>query len=249
MTMTVTPTKFDTQQVPTDTPLNFAQRLELRAAAPGKRKGARTRDGLKAAAAKLLGTIGYRDLRVSDINEEAGVSNALFYVYFKNKQEITQEVLTEFIETLVPETPGNAPHPATTVEAIYLGNLGYTRVFAANPGLMRCLIQFGDEIPEFGKLWSDWNDRWHDRTLRAIKRRDSASIASADDVFASVCALGMMVDGMLRLLYVERNARALKAANEVGDTPDAIAIFLTRLWYRALFGSEMMWQPSPESAG
>ncbi len=241
--MTVPHAENDAPQASANPPLSFAQRLELRAAAAGKRKGARTRDGLKAAAANLLETIGYRDMRVSDINEQAGVSNALFYVYFKNKQDITQEVLTEFIATLVPEAPADAVHPASTVEAIYLGNLRYTRVFAANPGLMRCLIQFGDETPAFGKLWSDWNDRWHDRTLRAIKRRDSAIIASTGDLFASVCALGMMVDGMLRLLYVERNVRALKAANEVGDTPDAVALFLTRLWYRALFGSEMVWMP------
>lgn len=225
-------------------PLNFAGQLDARAKAKGKRKGERTRDRLKAAAARVLERMTYRDLRVLDIIEEAEVSNGLFYTYFKNKQEITQEVLTEFIDLLVPQTPNDAPHPVTTVEAIYLGNLNYTRVFAANPGLMQCLIQFGDETPEFAKLWSDWNDQWHERTLRAIRRRGSEIADGPHDLFASTCALGMMVDGMLRLLYVEHNARAIRAAQEIGDTPDAIALFLTRLWYRALYGKEMTWHPN-----
>lgn len=225
-------------------PLNFARQLDAMAKAKGKRKGERTRDGLKAAAARVLERMSYRDLRVLDIVEEADVSSGLFYAYFKNKQEVTQEVLTEFIALLVPQAPATAPHPATTVEAMYLGNLNYTRVFAANPGLMRCLIQFGDETPEFAKLWSDWNDQWHDRTLRAIRRRSSEIANCPEDLLASTCALGMMVDGMLRLLYIERNARAIRAAQEVGDTPDAIALFLTRLWYRALFGRNMTWHPS-----
>ena len=56
--------------------LAFAERLSAAAEAPAKRKGERTRALLKAAAAQLLERGGYRALRVTDINEKAGVSNA-----------------------------------------------------------------------------------------------------------------------------------------------------------------------------
>lgn len=224
-------------------PLNFALRLELRAESGKKRKGERTRDRLKAAAARLLEKVGYRDLRVTDINEEAEVSNALFYVYFKNKQEITQEVLEEFLALLeTPQSIGRKS-PASTGEAIYLGNLEYSRSFMANPGLMHCLIQFGDEIPEFGQLWSDWNNRWVDRTIRSLMKRESVKLENAEQIRLAVSGLGLMVDGLLRQIFVEKDKTILKAARSLGASPEALALFVTRLWYRAMFCEELDWKP------
>lgn len=231
------------RQSKADPGLGFAEILEQRALQTSRRKGERTRDRLKIAAARQLETVGYHDVRVSDINEAAGVSNALFYVYFKNKQEISQEVLTEFLATLRPpgvREAGMQTHPA---DSIYRGNLGYARVFAANPGLMRCLIQFGDEIPEFGRLWNSFNNEWSERTLKALKRSDMLKAGGPSEAYLMVAGLGMAVDGLLRMIYVDRNARAEQAAAELGENPDALALLLTRLWYRCLFCRELDWAP------
>ena len=215
---------------------SFAEQLEVRANFSSKRKGERTRDRLKAAAARQLEEVGYRELRVTDINERAGVSNALFYIYFNNKEEITHEVLTEFVETLKPATPRVGS--SGIFDTIYRGNLGYARVFAANPGLMRCLLQFGDEAPEFSRIWHDWNDAWTDRTLRALAK-ESPSTFDGAEVLTAVAALGLMVDGLLRLVYVEQHARVGAAVAEMGAQPEALAAFLTRLWCRALFSERL----------
>ncbi len=224
--------------------LVFADVLELRAQETARRKGERTRDRLKIAAARQMETVGYHDVRVSDINEAAGVSNALFYVYFKNKQEISQEVLTEFLATLRPESGREASPAAHPAESIYRGNLGYARVFAANSGLMRCLIQFGDEIPEFGRLWNGFNDEWSERTLKALGRSGRLQAGSPGEAYLTVAGLGLAVDGLLRLIYVDRNPRAEAAAAELGANPEALALLLTRIWYRSLFCRELDWNPA-----
>lgn len=233
--------------------LAFADELRKAAEDPGKRKGERSRDGLKIAAARELERVGYRDLRVSDINEAAGVSNALFYVYFKNKEEITREVLSEFLASFGREPQrgaGAAPEPGkrSVIQAMYEGNLSYARTFARNPGLMRCLLQFGDEVPEFGRMWRDWNAAWVERSIRALSQDDKVALSRQGELLVTVAALGLMVDGVLRLIYVDDEPRMKQAFKEIGGTPEALALFITRLWVRAVYGKDLDWRPAGAEA-
>lgn len=52
------------------------------------RKGRETRQRIMDAALELLKTCSYKDLNVSEIVSEADVSNATFYVYFKDVEEV-----------------------------------------------------------------------------------------------------------------------------------------------------------------
>ncbi|WP_164847473.1 TetR/AcrR family transcriptional regulator [Sphingobium algorifonticola] len=227
-----------------DDSLSFSRHLTAAAQADGKRKGERTRDRLKAAAVVLLETVGYRELRVTDINEHAGVSNALFYVYFKNKQEITQEVLGEFLNVLGKPQQADRPPHANAAESIYYGNLDYSRSVVANPGLMRCLIQFGDEIPEFGRMWNDWNDNWVERACRALIRHEKPALGSEAELRLAVSGLGLMVDGLLRKIFVENSAGLSTAAGTLERDPETLALFLTKLWYRSIYCRELEWMPA-----
>ena len=52
------------------------------------RKGRETRQKIMDASLELLKTTSYKDLSVSEIASEAGLSNATFYVYFKDVEEV-----------------------------------------------------------------------------------------------------------------------------------------------------------------
>lgn len=52
------------------------------------RKGRETRQKIMEATIELLKTSSYKDLSVSEIAIEAGLSNATFYVYFKDVEEV-----------------------------------------------------------------------------------------------------------------------------------------------------------------
>jgi AcrR family transcriptional regulator len=219
-----------------DTP--YPQYLRSLINAPGKSKGQRTRNALLAAAAELLEKVGYRDLRVTDINERANVSNALFYTYFENKETISREVMTGFLQTLY-EHDENEPKPKSTEESIYRANLYYVRRFAANPGLMRCLLQFGDEIKEFGSLWRESNRIWLQRVVSKLAREPELASLEVDAIWTMVTALGSMVDGMLRMVYIEADSATRLHAGNLPNDAEQFAIFLTRLWVRGLFGRDM----------
>lgn len=215
-------------------PLSYAEFLasEVNAA---KRKGERTRLRLKAAAARLLGKVGYRDLRVSDIHEEADVSNALFYVYFKNKEEISQEVLDGFLAFLEGFPDGERP-PATRFGSIRHGNLRYAQMFAANAGLMRCVFQFADEFPGFAAKWHAWNARWRERTTRAMQRKPDLALSAPGEIDAAVIALGSMIDGFLRMAFIEHEPSL--AGTRYESDPEALADLLSKLWIRAVFAAD-----------
>lgn len=222
--------------------LSFPQLLTSRGSENKKTKGQRTRDSLITAAAALLEEVGYRDLRVTDINEKAGVSNALFYVYFTNKEVITREVLTEFVDVLYAHGTEHAK-PGSTEESIYWANFDYVRRFAQNPGLMRCLLQFGDEIPEFGRLWRSANQRWLQRVVLRLSKEPELEQCPADELWTAASALGVMVDGFLRLLYIDREPTTSLHAGSVASDDKSLALFLTKLWIRGIFGRDMKWKP------
>jgi TetR/AcrR family transcriptional regulator, transcriptional repressor for nem operon len=222
--------------------LSYVQFLRDKAERPNKRKGERTRDRLLAAAAELLESKGYRDLRVSDVNEKAGVSNALFYLYFTNKEVISREVLSGFLESLYP-TQDERPRADSAEESIYRANLMYTRLFAANPGLMRCLLQLGDEVPEFGRLWREANRVWLNRVVARLSREPEVGKQGVDAVWATVAAVGTMVDGMLRILYIEKESATRLHVRALGEGEASLALFLTRIWVRALYSRDLQWQP------
>jgi AcrR family transcriptional regulator len=217
-------------------PLSYAEYLSAQIAL-AKRKGERTRLRLKAAAARLLGEVGYRDLRVSDIHEDADVSNALFYVYFKNKEEISQEVLDGFLAFLEGFPERERP-PETRFASIAHGNLRYAQMFQANAGLMRCVFQFGDEFPDFAAKWHAWNAGWRERTTRALLRQRDIALKDRVEIDVAVTALGSMVDAFLRLAFIEKEP-SIAGTRYAGD-PAALADLLTKLWLRALFA------PDPE---
>ena len=181
--------------------------------------------------------MGYLDLRVGDISDGAGVSSALFYLYFKNKTEITYEILVDFLNIF-----GNAlqmPAPARNrYEVFYWGTLAYTARFAAQPGLMRCLLQFSDERPGFEQLWRRWNHRWLERIVASLRERSPTVASSEAQLHLEAVALGAMVDGFLRSLYVERDAVVQRWADEAVPGAEQIAELLSRLWHRAIFSRE-----------
>jgi TetR/AcrR family transcriptional regulator, transcriptional repressor for nem operon len=218
-----------------DTP--YPEYLRAATRAPGLTKGQRTRGALLAAAAELLEKVGYHDLRVSDINEKAGVSNALFYTYFENKEAISHEVMTGFLTTLFAHE-GTTPRPQTTEEAIYRSNLDYIRRFVANPGLMRVLIQFGDEAKEFGSLWRETNRAWLERVATRLSREPELKDMDPDTLWATVSSLGTMVDGMLRLVYIDADKATQTRTRGLTKDPITFAQFLTRLWVRGLYGRD-----------
>ena len=200
-----------------------------------RRKGARTRDRLRVAAAEALDARGYTRLRVSDICARAGVSPAAFYQYFPNREAITVDVLSDFVQTTVRLAEPAAP-AATRFEAIYSANLAFVASARVNAGLVRCLLQLGDQVPSFRRRAERLNVEWYEHVARSIVRNARIGDARLNAVRLAVHALGGMMDDVARTMLLAPSAETRRLLRDAAPSDEALAEFLSVLWYRALFG-------------
>jgi AcrR family transcriptional regulator len=64
------------------------------------------RDRLLTAATEVFAAKGYTATRVSDIVRQAGVAQGTFYLYFKSKQAIFEQIIDTFCSSLLADTLG-----------------------------------------------------------------------------------------------------------------------------------------------
>lgn len=214
--------------LPTMTSLSFIDYLETRLEEdPPKQRGARTRERLKIAAAKALEQKGYHDLRVADVTAGAKVAEGSFYVYFKDKTDIALAVLTELLEEFFKlDTKASADR--SPFAAIRQTNRRWLAVCRANAGLMRCILQLGDEEPELSRLSRRTNRIWYERVARSLKRR-KANVGTGPALFALYLVGGMM-DELVRKLVIYPDPEFLALLKDMDADDDAIADAASVLW-------------------
>ncbi len=192
---------------------------------------------MKLAAVEVLGQRGYHDLRVSDIYDRAGASHAAFYLYFKDKNDITRHILTEFLDDVFVQA--RSGHLGDTAfEAFYQTNLAWIQATRANAGLVRCILQLSDETPVFKKLNELNGYEWFVHVAKTIAKRFLPAKVDEQVLLLEIYALGSMMDDLIRRLLVARDPRLQKLVDHVTPTDESLAEFLTMLWYWVLFGAD-----------
>lgn len=195
---------------------------------PVSARGQKRREQIKIAARQVLERTGYHAMKVTDVATESGIAAGLFYHYFPDLQTVTCEVLADFLEEL-SATPH--PEPEDRFDVIYIPTLVWAKAYEEHPGLMRCLVQIADEVPEFRALWNRHNSAWTARIAKGIVRRFPDGELSENFSLSIAYALGSMVDGLINEIYVHRNSDLRKAIK----TPKDAAELLSSIWYRALY--------------
>lgn len=199
---------------------------------PARRKGERTKQSLIWACAKLLNQIGYQELRVSDICEVARVSNAAFYIYFKNKVDITQLTLEGFSTAIFEAMLLGTPYEENNKKALYNSNLAWLKIARSNAGLMRCILQVSFVIPEFAKYYDDLNSNYIMKVARNIAKRANQPEPAA---LMQVFALSSMTDEFTRRLLSEVDSPLDSIVKQSHSSDTELAEFLSDLWFKAIY--------------
>lgn len=203
---------------------------------PPERKSDRTLAALKIATAKVLAKVGYEDLRVADISKEAGLGTATFHDYFDNRTHAAKEVLAGFVDTILSTRA--EPHGySSPFASIYFINKELIDTYQANAGLMKSLIQLWNSDEEFSMLWRRVSSNWYDIVSNVMIKRHLIE-ADKQFLFMSIYTVGGMLDQFMLGLYVYKDASILDILKEHNLGDDALAYFLSILWYRSLFGKD-----------
>lgn len=199
---------------------------------PPKQKGQRTRQRLRIATAEVLERTGYHALRVVDITTAAEVAEGSFYVYFKDKTDATLSVLNEMLEDFLGFSTLMAEE-RDPFSAIRAANRRWLAVCRANAGLMRCILQVGDEEPSLAGLSRRANRLWYDLVAQThVKRRGQPS-AKAPVLFATYL-LGGMMDELARELFIYPDAELLRLKKKLRADDNALADAASVIWLRVL---------------
>jgi TetR/AcrR family transcriptional repressor of nem operon len=201
-----------------------------------RRKGERTRDRIRLAAVELLNEVGYRQMKVSDVCQRAGVTPPVLYLYFENKVALTANVLEEFLNQFMAASADGAGR--TAYAAIHQANLQWVSRARANAGLMRCLLDLSEDEPEFGVLFARVSHTWYQRIAESVVRRFPEGRVERAAIELVVYALGGMIDELTRKLFTSRAPDVVRLVGRVAPTDAALAEFLSVLWYRALYGAD-----------
>lgn len=128
------------------------------------RSGDKSRLKLLAAAARVLDTTDYRELLVENICLEAGVAKGTFYIYFKSKDEFLRDLAaryTAFELQTYPRLSGRDSEFTNSRKWI----TWYEQTFAANAGVLRCIVQMGSSDKEMQEIWHERNRGIVDRAM------------------------------------------------------------------------------------
>jgi AcrR family transcriptional regulator len=195
-----------------------------------KEQAVETRARLKEATRTVLGRIGYRQMRIADVTQEAGVAVGLFYHYFSDLKAVTSEVLTEYMAEMTSKA-----RQVTASEDLFITLREQYKIlighFQEQPGLMRCMLQASEEIPEFAQIWSASNRKWTQSFARRLSAHLGAEKLDANAATLLAYCLGSMSDGVMHEYYVQNNPDLTASVK----SRDELAEMLATLTYRALF--------------
>ena len=195
---------------------------------PPKQRGLKTRERLKIAAAKALAEKGYHALRVADVTAGAQVAEGSFYVYFTDKTDVALTVLKELLEDFFHLDAKITATPRSPFEAIRQTNRRWLALCRANAGLMRCILQLGDEEPELSRLSHRTNRVWYERVARSLTRRKT-TVGTNPTLFA-LYLLGGMMDELVRKLIIYPDPEFHALLKEMNADDDTIADAASVLW-------------------
>lgn len=219
--------------------LSFADHLQQEAAngAP-RRKGERTRHALRIALIDQLDSIGYQNLRLSDVCLKAGISMGSFYAYYADKRMLTLSVVDDFQEFAYQLLFAKADESRSAFEAICFANRRWLRLVRANFGLMKCVLQLSETEPEFAARYDRISHRLYHAIAVSVIRRRKLPIEHTPALTLVAYALGAMMDELARKLIVTQNAELAKVVADCGADDDSIAEALAVIWHRALYGTD-----------
>jgi AcrR family transcriptional regulator len=191
---------------------------------PLSRKGEQTRKRLLEAAEQVFADLGYHDASIVKITEAAGIGQGTFYLYFRGKKEIFDELVLDLnhrVRRAIAEATAGA---GSRLEQEILGFRAFFRFTAEHPALYRIIRQAEFVSPDMlHRHYELLSDGYVAGLRRAIEENQ---VHDGDPEVLAWALMGMgELIGMRWILWEERDA-----------LPPHVAEHFERIIRRALDG-------------
>lgn len=202
-----------------------------------RRRDRGTYEKLLTAARDVFRQKGWHETTVDDIIKAAGVSRGSFYVYFENKQEIFERIITPVFDELYEKA--EARRPGSTIFArLEAGNRAFLETWQQDPDLLRITFEMNLDVRTNAAV-AEMRQRFIRRSARALRRHKEEGLThpGVDPDFAALALAGMVTDFARQ--------RWFSGPGEPED-PLTLSYRLTALWYRAVYNEKAPPVPSEE---
>ena len=177
-------------------------------------RGARTRDRLLKAAEAVFAEHGYHDASIVKITELAGVAMGTFYLYFKGKKEIFDELLRDLNRRVRKAMSEASSQGENRLEQELLGFQAFFRFTAAHPALYRIIRQAEFVSPEMLRYHYEKLSDGYIEGLRAAAERGEVGEIDPEVSAWALMAAGELI-GMRWILWDERGEVPARVLEEL----------------------------------
>ncbi len=162
-------------------------------------KSQQTRMKILAAAAAVVGRIGYDKASISEITKEAGLSTGLFYYYFPNREELLNQLLPSMGEEMIEFIAKRVRSIPMGIEREVAGFVAYFDFLAVEPAFYRVLSEAQVYTPA---AYERHFRRIVDNYVHALNQQKKAGFLSAPeaDLLPLVYSLVGIRNSMTQLL-------------------------------------------------
>jgi AcrR family transcriptional regulator len=197
------------------------------------KKGLKTKAELMSAARAVFSRLGFVNARVQDITIEANFSLGAFYRYFKDKDDILDDLIALYFEQSYATTFLDSHYdPRQPTKSLYKSTQQVIDFAAENRDLLKILWETSQTIPHIEARWNELWGRLNKRIARFIERaqKDGISYADLDPASTAELLIGMTEHAVYR--------RLVRPQSIASDEPKTLAKRLTQLWSHAIFKPE-----------
>jgi AcrR family transcriptional regulator len=177
-------------------------------------RGALTRQRLLEAAEEVFAQVGYHDASIVKITEAAGVAMGTFYLYFRGKKEIFDELLIDLNRRVRHAMSEASSQGGTRLEQELLGFRAFFRFIAEHPGLYRVIRQAEFVSPEMLRYHYEKLSAGYVEGLRAAAERGEVGEIDPEVTAWALMAAGELI-GMRWILWDERDEMPPRVLEEL----------------------------------
>jgi len=117
--------------------LSASKALSKEAVAPKTARGEATRRAILDAAEEVIGRQGFNDASITEITRSASVASGTFYLYFRSKEEVFEELVIDMGRSLRRALSTTAEGARTRLDAEKAGLRAFLAFVIAHPSLYR----------------------------------------------------------------------------------------------------------------
>ena len=177
-------------------------------------RGALTRQRLIEAAERVFAQVGYHEASIVKITEAAGVAMGTFYLYFRGKKEIFDELLRDLNRRVRHAMSEASAQGETRLEQELLGFRAFFRFTAEHPGLYRVIRQAEFVSPEMLRYHYEKLSSGYVEGLRAAAERGEVGEIDPEVSAWALMAAGELI-GMRWILWDERGEVPARVLDEL----------------------------------